>query len=239
MTLNTLSDPQFTLDKETHTYSHKDYPDAEFQSVTTVVGDHFEIFDAPRIAENLVTNNPRYSGMTVEELMGKWNETSRLGTRIHEEIEIFIYEGKTPSEPKAKIGLNWLEQFKMKSDFEIFSEVMVYSMELKIAGTIDILAHDLRTGSYELIDWKSTKKIQTESYQGKVGTSPITRDIPDCNFNHYALQLSFYRYLLEEYYSIPVSNQMIAHLAEDRCHSIVTPYMKDHIHAMVNQKART
>lgn len=70
MTLNTLSDPQFTLDKETHTYSHKDHPDAEFQSVTTVVGDHFEIFDAPRIAENLVTNNPRYSGMTVEELMG-------------------------------------------------------------------------------------------------------------------------------------------------------------------------
>ena len=102
--------------------------------------------------------------------MGKWNETSRLGTRIHEEIEIFIYEGKTPSEPKAKIGLNWLEQFKMKSDFEIFSEVMVYSMELKIAGTIDILAHDLKTGSYELIDWKSTKKIQTESYRGKVGT---------------------------------------------------------------------
>ena len=141
--LNTLSDPQFTLDKETHTYSHKDYPDAEFQSVTTVVGDHFEIFDAPRIAENLVTNNPRYSGMTVEELMGKWNESSRLGTRIHEEIELFIYEGRTPTDPKAKIGLNWLEQFKMKSDFEILSEVMVYSMELKIAGTIDILAHDL------------------------------------------------------------------------------------------------
>ena len=236
MTLNTLSDPQFTLDKETHTYSHKDYPDAEFQSVTSVVDDHFEIFDAPRIAENLVTNNPRYSGMTVEELMGKWNETSRLGTRIHEEIEIFIYEGKTPSEPKAKIGLNWLEQFKMKSDFEIFSEVMVYSMELKIAGTIDILAHDLKTGSYEVIDWKSTKKIQTESYRGKVGTSPITRDIPDCNFNHYALQLSFYRYLLEEYYSITVSKQIIAHLDEDKCHSIVTPYMKDSIQAMVNRK---
>jgi hypothetical protein len=72
-----------------------------------------------------------------------------------------------------------------------------------------------------------------------VGTSPVTRDIQDCNFNHYALQLSFYRYLLEEYYSIPVSNQMIAHLTEDRCHSIVTPYMKDHIHSMVNQKART
>ena len=239
MTLNTLSDPQFTLDKETHTYSHKDYPETEFQSVTTVVGDHFEIFDAPRIAENLVTNNPRYSGMTVEELMGKWNESSRLGTRIHEEIELFIYDGRTPTEQKAKIGLNWLEQFKMKSDFEILSEVMVYSMELKIAGTIDILAHDLKTGNYELIDWKSSKKIQTESYRGKVGTSPVTRDIQDCNFNHYALQLSLYRYLLEEYYSITVSNQMIAHLTEDKCHSIVTPYMKDHIHAMVNQKART
>jgi hypothetical protein len=56
----------------------------------------------------------------------------------------------------------------------------------------------------------------------------------DCNFNHYALQLSLYRYLLENYYDIDVHNQLIAHLQDDGARSLVAPYMQDHIVAMLN-----
>ena len=154
-------------------------------------------------------------------------------------MEDWIREGIEPKERKAIVGKNWLNNYKMDIDMDISTEVMVYSKELRIAGTIDVLVRDRENGEYQIIDWKTSKRIDKDSFNGRVGTRPPTRTVTDCNFNHYALQLSLYRYLLEEYYSFTVSNQMIAHLTEDKCHSIVTPYMKDHIHSMVNQKART
>ena len=234
--MNALSDTQFTLDKETHTYSHQDYPEAEFQSVTSIVGDHFELFDAPRIATRLVKTHPKYKGMTVEQLINEWDKSSKHGSQIHDEIELFITEGINPPQQQAKHGVQWLEQFKMKSEFEIFAELPIFSIELKIAGTIDILAYDKKSGTYELIDWKTSKRIQRESYRGKVGTSQVTKDVQDCNFNHYALQLSFYRYLLEEFYGLTITNQLIAHLDENGCRGYVTPYYKKQIKAMVQQK---
>ncbi|SVC64989.1 uncharacterized protein METZ01_LOCUS317843, partial [marine metagenome] len=66
----------------------------------------------------------------------------------------------------------------------------------------------------------------------------VTKDVQDCNFNHYALQLSFYRYLLEEFYGLTITNQLIAHLDENGCRGYVTPYYKKQIKAMVQQKVQ-
>ena len=48
----------------------------------------------------------------------------------------------------------------------------------------------------------------------------------DCNFNHYSLQLSLYRYILEEYYNLKVRNQVVAHIKDDGVDAHVAPYMK-------------
>ena len=109
--------------------------------------------------------------------------------------------------------MNWLKNYQEKSDIQVLSEVILYSTELKIAGTIDILALDKTTGTYEIIDWKTSKRIDTTSFGNKMGTSSVTQDVPDCNFYHYALQLSLYRYLLEEFYGISIHNQIIALLS--------------------------
>ena len=117
----------------------------------------------------------------------------------------------------------------MKSEIEIHSEVRIYSKELKIAGTIDILAHDKRTDMYEIIDWKTGKSISTTSFNGKMGTHPITSHLMDCKFVHYSMQLSLYRYLLEEYYGLNISNQLIAHLNENTCVAHVGDYYKKEV----------
>ena len=55
------------------------------------------------------------------------------------------------------------------------------------------------------MDWKTSKRINSKAYKNKKGNHPVTANIDDCNFNHYALQLSLYRYILETYYDLNIS----------------------------------
>jgi len=140
-----------------------------------------------------------------------------------------------PKEKKSISGMNWLKSYMMKSDYEFFPEKIVFSKELEIAGTIDILALDKKTNKYDLIDWKTSKKIEMNSYGGKVGTKIATNNIPDCNYYHYTLQLSLYRYLLERSYGLKIRTMIIAHLKEDYARAIEVPYMKNEILEMLDQ----
>ena len=232
--MNLLSDKNIVLDKVVHEYSLRTQPDLVFTSVTTFIDGFFESFDSEKIATKLVKTHPRYADRTVESLIAEWDAAGQHGTDVHEEIENWIKNGVEPGKAKATAGVSWLKNYQKKSDIQVLSEVIIYSTELKMAGTVDVLALDKTTGNYEIIDWKTSKRIDTSSYGNKTGTSSVTRDVPDCNFYHYALQLSLYRYLLEEYYGVRINNQLIAHLKDDDAKGYVAPYMRDHIVAMLN-----
>ena len=231
--MNSLSNNNIVLDKSVHEYTLRTQPDLVFTSVTTFIDQFFEGFDSEKIATNLVATHPRYADRTVQSLIDEWAAAGQHGTYVHEEIENWVKEGVIPRESKAVVAVDWLKNYQKKSDIEVLSEVIVYSRELKIAGTIDILALDKTTGIYEIIDWKTSKRIDTASFGNKMGTSSVTKDVPDCNFYHYSLQLSLYRYLLEEYYGITVQNQLIAHLQDNGAKGYVASYMRDHIVAML------
>ncbi len=226
-------DNNIVLNKDNHEYRLLSEPELTFTSVTTFVDSFFEGFDSVKIATNLVQNHPRYAGCTVESLIAIWDKARDHGTLVHDEIENWIKYDVEPQTIKAIQGKNWLQNYQMKSDIDISSELIVYSSKLKIAGTVDILAQDNNTGQYELIDWKTSKKIETVSYGYKMGTHDVTENVMDCNFYHYALQLSLYRYLLEEYYDIRIHNQLIGHIQDEGVNAIVAPYMKDEIVAML------
>ena len=226
---NRLSDPNITMDNATHTYTLATHPELEFISVTTFIAEFFKPFDKERIANKLVTTIPKYFGRSPESLIAEWIAAGKHGTIVHKEIEDWINERIEPKERKAIEGKNWVNSYKMKMDVDILTEVMVYSKELRIAGTIDVLVRDREKGEYQIIDWKTSKRIDKDSFKGKLGNRPETSSVMDCNFNHYALQLSLYRYLLEEYYGIIVNKQLIAHLQDHGAKSHHTPYMREHI----------
>ena len=116
-----------TLDKDTHTYKLKDHSHINFQSVTTFIGRFFEEFNARKIAEKLIRTNIRYMHYTAEQLMQEWTNAADYGTLVHEELENHI-NFKTPMNEKKSInGAKWLKQYAIKSEFDIYSEVMVYS----------------------------------------------------------------------------------------------------------------
>jgi|TARA_B100000809_G_scaffold215764_1_gene221101 hypothetical protein len=235
--MNNIFDKTISLIEPGHKYVLETNPSLKFRSVTEIVGDYFEAFDKHTIANNLVSNNPKYMHLQAEDLIAKWDAARDYGTKIHKEIEDYLKEGKYPEEVKSVYAVEWLKKYQMKSDVDIFSEIKVYSTELNIAGSIDILAHDKKADTYEVIDWKTSKNIETKSFNNKMGTHPVTSNLQDCKFVHYSLQLSFYRYLLEQYYGLTINNQLIAHLKEDGCTGYVGRYyQKEVIDIIENQK---
>jgi len=235
--MNNIFDKTISLIEPGHKYVLETNPSLKFRSVTEIVGDYFEAFDKHTIANNLVSNNPKYMHLQAEDLIAKWDAARDYGTKIHKEIEDYLKESKYPEEVKSVYAVEWLKKYQMKSDVDIFSEIKVYSTELNIAGSIDILAHDKKADTYEVIDWKTSKNIETKSFNNKMGTHPVTSNLQDCKFVHYSLQLSFYRYLLEQYYGLTINNQLIAHLKEDGCTGYVGRYyQKEVIDIIANQK---
>ena len=153
-----ILDENIILNNDTHDYRLLTDPDINFTSVTTFVDHFFEGFDAQKVAIKLINNYPKYAGRTVESLIADWDAAANYGTMVHDELEKWIKESIEPSDIKANNGKHWMDNYRLRSDIDVHSEVIVYSEELAIAGTVDILAKDNETGAYDIIDWKTSKK---------------------------------------------------------------------------------
>ena len=127
-------------------------------------------------------------------------------------------------------------KFKNLSEFIFYPEVIIYSKELGIAGSIDVLARDTKNDTYIIIDWKTSKSINKSSFGGRMGIHPITSHLMDCKYVHYSMQLSLYRYLIEEFYGIKISNLLIAHLNGNECKPIIADYYKKEVIDFCNNK---
>ena len=233
MKYNNFNINNIHLEKEQHIYT-LDQSDVEFTSVTTFISELFEKFDSLSIATKLVNKVPKYSSYTVEQLINEWNEAANHGTKVHNEIEEHILKLSKPTEPKAIQGINWLEKHLDRDKHIAYTEKIIYSEELKLAGSVDLIIKNTQTNEYTIIDWKTNKKITTSSYNNKMGTHKITRDIEDCKYLIYTLQLSLYRYILEKYYGLNVVRQLIVHLKEDEVLAYLTQYLESHAYKCAN-----
>ncbi|WDE95494.1 PD-(D/E)XK nuclease family protein [Lentisphaera profundi] len=228
-----LSDDIYLL-KEEHEYKLKSDPNAQFTSCTTFIKQFFSPFNADEVANKLVNNVPKYFGMTVEQLKDEWNAAADHGTQVHEELEEFIINKSEPKELKSIIGKNWLTENIDLEKFELFPEVIIYCKELKLAGTIDLIAQHKKSGTLLLFDWKTNKRINKRSYQGQKGPHTASSNLDDCNFSHYSAQLSLYRYLLEKTYQCKIHRQIILHLSDEQSTVIDCDYLEDNIHKMLS-----
>ena len=217
------------LDRDSHIYTLSNNKSINFTSVTTYISEFFEKFDSLKTATKLVNTVPKYSHLTVEELLSEWNFARDHGTKVHNQIEDNLIHGIEANEQKAIQGLNWLNKHISTDKHQVFAEKIIYSEEIKLAGSIDLIIHNKETNQYTIVDWKTNAKISTSAYRGKTGTHNITSNIDDCKYNVYALQLSAYRYILEEYYNLSIYRQFIVHLKDDQAIVYLTPYLKDHI----------
>ena len=131
---------------------------AEYKGETLIkhinefVNSFFEPFDEVKVSNHLVNNVPKYFGETPESLMEQWNIARQYGTDVHLEIENWIKEGVTPKDVKSIAATKWIGGYVSRPNIDTFSEVIVYSKELGIAGTVDVLMMNKNSNEYVLID---------------------------------------------------------------------------------------
>jgi ATP-dependent exoDNAse (exonuclease V) beta subunit len=90
---------------------------------------------------------------------------------------------------------------------------------------------------YHLVDWKTNKRIDKNSFRNKKGILPSSEHLEDCNFVHYSLQLTFYRYILERYYGLEIGSQTLFHLKENDTYEIFNvEYKSEDLINMLREK---
>lgn len=211
----------------------------EYRSVTTLVDDCFEKFDAPLWAARKATPSK-----PAEELLREWDEKGRLareaGTRMHDRIERYylgIDDLEDDGDRSFALFLDFAGRHRLtpvRSEWRIFCE------EALLAGTLDFLAI-APDGSLELWDWKRSNKVcdpagrpVTDNRWHKTGFGPVSH-IPDTAFNHYALQLSIYRYILETKYDVhPVRAKLGVFHPANPCPWVVeVPYFENEVKSLL------
>jgi thiol-disulfide isomerase/thioredoxin len=194
-----------------HSYDSISTEGIDWISVTTLVSHFKKPFDAKKVAEKVSKNKKsKWYGISPDEIQNIWNaESTRattLGTYYHNQRESDLCalasierEGYTVpvfAPLPEKNGIKYAPLQKLETG--IYPEHMVYLKSVGICGQSDLV--EIVNGKVNIIDYKTNKEIKTESYTDWEGKSdklsPPLDNLDDCNFNHYALQLSIYMYII-------------------------------------------
>jgi len=181
-------------------------------SVTTLLKKFTPPFDVPIMAQRMVDKKKvAYVGMTVDDIIQRWQEKAKLaayeGTLVHNYAELWpetkgfgfhprTYRVLLMSKQIDKIFPKLLRRFKI-----VEAEKIVFSPAMGIAGQIDLLLADDKTGEGVIIDWKTNSKISDESEA--FGTMLASLEhLKNCDVVKYGLQLGLYEKILndENYY---------------------------------------
>ena len=182
----------------------------QWTSVTSVISKFKEYFDADAIAEKSSKNKKsKWYGMSPEAIKEAWkNESDRainLGTWYHNQRESDILGCDTISRDGQDLkifksletnGIKTAPDQKLKDG--IYPEHFVYLKSAGICGQSDRV--EVLNSKVDVYDYKTNKEIKLESYKNWEGISkkmfyPLSH-LDDCNYNHYALQLSLYMYII-------------------------------------------
>lgn len=230
---------EITFEESTHKYSSIiNGKEISYTSGTGVIHACFPPFDP---SGEITKRCALKEGITVEELKAKWkakgDASCKFGTRVHEcceDIELGKSEHElrnTPQDAREEIvfkhAVNMARKFRQQLDI-LGVEKIVFSPELRIAGTIDLFARSKKTGEWIIIDHKTNQSIDTENKWSNFALPPIEH-IPDINFYTYSLQLNLYQYLLQREGYVPKCSKFrlfLNHLTESGAKLIELPDMQ-------------
>lgn len=216
-------DSRISFVDSTHTY-YIDGSSDGYISSTTLVHSLFPAFDADSIIAKMMnskrwTSSP-YFGQSPEQIKRGWDSNrdmaASMGTAMHENIEMY-YNGE-PHDTESKefrMFSNYTSDFSHLEPFR--TEWEIFDDEAMVAGSVDMIYKDPRNpGCIIIADWKRSKEIKTFN-KWQRGNDPLTRNLQDCNFVHYSLQLSLYKNILENKYGQTVTDTflVILHPSQD------------------------
>jgi hypothetical protein len=193
-----------------HSYKSVTADDIDWISVTSLISNFKKPFDAEKVAASVSKKTKsKWYGIPPEKILELWkaeaDRATTLGTFYHNQREADLCSLSSIELEGSPIPVyKPIEDGTLKKAPEqkltdgIYPEHMVYIKSAGICGQSDLV--EVVNGKVNIIDYKTNKEIKTESFKNWEGISdkmshPVSH-LDDCNFNHYALQLSIYMYII-------------------------------------------
>lgn len=208
------------FEEETHKYT--DSLGTNYTSATTWISQFGEKFDS----EGCAKRKSAKTGVPFEDYLKEWaykgEYACNIGTQIHSVLENLWYKkdyrfDKSLNEkfPEMEEDFNFRKERcktlfnKLKKVYcPVENEFIVYDQPNGVCGTIDFLAWNRVKKIYSIIDWKTSKEFQVNNHWGKKMLEPFS-DMDEANCNHYSLQLSLYKYMLEKKTDIRIGEMVL------------------------------
>ena len=231
--------------EEEHFYTLNDYRFGI--SATSLIETYAQEFDSDGISQ-MVANK---RGISQKEVLDEWkkeNEFSCIkGSCIHLKAQS-LWMG-TNYEIDYNTIDDTIDKDRLKKEYDIMSkqatdfyndykdmydmiqdEFIVWSKEFDIAGSIDGIMYNKNTQQCCILDFKSNKDLQFKSKYRKKMKVPL-HELDDVNGQHYYIQLSIYKYLIEKYTNIKVDELFIVYfnINADSYEIIEIPYLKKEV----------
>jgi hypothetical protein len=187
------------FNSQEHVYKHGG---RQLSSVSSVIKKYVEPFNANLIAGFVAKKR----GITKAEVLQEWedkkNEACDKGNRVHDFGESYGHNllgthnvNCTPSDEYEKAVLAFWDSIPDHIEPFMF-ELQMFSVELGIAGTADIILYNIKTGKFIIADYKTNIDL-FKNFKGKRMLSPFEY-LLDSPFNKYQIQLSLYQHLFEQ-----------------------------------------
>lgn len=184
--------------------------DIKWTSVTSFVSKFKQPFDKEAVAKKVANSKrSKWYGKTVEEILSAWEHQStsaiERGNWYHNQREADLLQIDSISRfgqelpiitPVVENGEKFAPLQKLTEG--VYPEHFVYLKSAGLCGQSDLVT--VLDGKINILDYKTNKEIKTESYVNWEGVSqkmngPVAH-LDDCNYYHYALQLSIYMYIM-------------------------------------------
>jgi len=215
-----------SFEPQNHKYKSLDPNDTiDWISVTTVISYFKQPFDSKAVAKKSSKNSKKWQGLTPERIREIWKAEAKratdLGTWYHDQREHDLVSCDTINRHEAILqvvkpivndkGYKVSSSQKLLSG--IYPEHLVFLRSIGICGQSDLV--EIAHGLIHITDYKTNKEIKMQSYVNWEGISqkmnhPVSH-LDDCNYFHYALQLSAYMYMIQKHNPTLKPGNLILH----------------------------
>jgi len=218
-------------------------------SVTRLIEDYVNEFDAEAVAEKVATKENK----TIQEVLAEWEYKNKFacekGSNCHEYAQSLwskkqwiptgiIRSGDfiTAVEKIRIQANNFYQDYKDRLE-HLADEFVVGSDEYDIASAIDHLFINKLTGGLVLIDYKTNSDIHKNEKYAKDMKIPLNH-LKDFTLNHYYIQLSIYKYLVEKYTNLKIEDFFIVYMSEniENYEIIEIPYLKKEVKLILENR---
>lgn len=232
MIKSTHNNKELIFDEENHIYT---VDNQKYVSVTQNISRFFEPFNMERISLRYALKNNLNQNDVIQMWKDRGKEAADFGTLVHKFIECKLLKIKTPKPKteKEKVYFNhivkWIKCF-LKYYRVVDVEKIVFSPEFRLAGMIDAIFQNKKTGKYLFLDWKTSKKIEFENKWHDCING--LGEFQASSFNKFSFQLNSYLYVLrkELYYRFRQKPELkVIHITENGLRGINIPILKKRI----------